>query len=87
MERPTTIRLHAATAVRRRSLPTPERDDSRGNYLETHRNDAAERDFVDAVKQSPGREDRINGCDILALPARRSDGQWGFVCPECGRVG
>ncbi len=44
-------------------------------------------DFVDAVQQGPGWEDRVYGCDILALPARRSDGQWGFVCPECGRVG
>lgn len=44
-------------------------------------------DFVDADQQGPGWEDRVYGCDILALPARRSDGQWGFVCPECGRVG
>lgn len=44
-------------------------------------------DFVDAAQQGPGWEDRVYGCDILALPARRSDGQWGFVCPECGRVG
>jgi len=44
-------------------------------------------DFVDAVQQGPGWEDRVYGCDILALPARRSDGQWGFVCPKCGRVG
>lgn len=44
-------------------------------------------DFVDATQQGPGWEDRVYGCDILALPARRSDGQWGFVCPECGRVG
>lgn len=44
-------------------------------------------DFVDTTQQGPGWEDRVYGCDILALPARRSDGQWGFVCPECGRVG
>ncbi len=44
-------------------------------------------DFVNAAQQGPGWEDRVYGCDILALPARRSDGQWGFVCPECGRVG
>jgi len=43
--------------------------------------------FIDVVQQGPGWEDRVYGCDILALPARRSDGQWGFVCPECGRVG
>lgn len=44
-------------------------------------------DFADIDQQGPGWEDRVYGCDILALPARRSDGQWGFVCPECGRVG
>ncbi len=44
-------------------------------------------DFVDVAQYEPGWEDRVYGCDILALPARRSDGQWGFVCPECGRVG
>jgi len=44
-------------------------------------------DFVDVAQQDPGWEDRVYGCDILALPARRSDGQWGFVCPVCGRVG
>ncbi len=44
-------------------------------------------DFVNAVQQGPGWEDRVYGCDILALPARSPDGQWGFVCPECGRVG
>src|SRR5690606_15855389 len=32
-------------------------------------------EFVDAVQQGPGWEDRVYGCDILALPARRSDGQ------------
>ena len=44
-------------------------------------------DFVDVDQQGFGWEDRVYGCDILALPARRSDGQWGFVCPECGKVG
>jgi len=44
-------------------------------------------DFVDAIQQGPGWEDRVYGCDILALPARRPDGRWGFVCPHCGQVG
>lgn len=44
-------------------------------------------DFVDVVQQGAGWEDKVYGCDIIALPARSSDGQWGFVCPECGRVG
>ena len=43
-------------------------------------------DFVDAAQLDPGWEDRVYGCDILALPARRPDGQWGFVCPDCGRI-
>lgn len=44
-------------------------------------------DFVDVAQQGPGWEDQVYGSDILAVPARRSNGQWGFVCPECGRVG
>jgi hypothetical protein len=44
-------------------------------------------DFVDVDQQDPGWEDRVYGCDILALPARRPDGLWGFVCPKCGQVG
>ncbi len=43
--------------------------------------------FVDAVQQGPDWVDRVYGCDILALPALRSDGQWGFLCPKCGLVG
>lgn len=43
-------------------------------------------DFVDTDQQDPGWEDRVYGCDILALPARRSNGRWGFVCPVCGQV-
>lgn len=43
-------------------------------------------DFLDPGDQRPGWEDRIYGCDILALPARKPDGQWGFVCPDCGHV-
>jgi hypothetical protein len=42
--------------------------------------------FADVEEQGPGWEDRIYGCDILALPAQRSEGQWGFVCPSCGQV-
>jgi hypothetical protein len=43
-------------------------------------------DFVDTDDQRPGWEDRIYGCDILALPARKDNGRWGFICPECGQV-
>lgn len=43
-------------------------------------------DFADAVQQGPGWEDRVYGCDILAVPARRTDGKWGFVCPDCGQI-
>lgn len=43
-------------------------------------------EFVDTDDQRSGWEDRIYGCDILALPARKGDGRWGFVCPECGLV-
>lgn len=43
-------------------------------------------DFVDTQDQRPGWEDRVYGCDILALPARGPYGQWGFACPECGQV-
>ena len=42
--------------------------------------------FPDTDDQRPGWEDRVYGCDILALPARKPDGQWGFVCPECGQI-
>ena len=44
-------------------------------------------EFVDTDDQEPGWEDRIYGGDILALPARKPDGDWGFVCPTCGQVG
>ncbi|MDF1552525.1 MAG: hypothetical protein P1P84_05650 [Deferrisomatales bacterium] len=43
-------------------------------------------DFLETNDQRPGWEDRVYGCDILALPARKQDGQWGFACPECGQV-
>lgn len=44
-------------------------------------------DFVDTEDQRPGWEDRVYGCDILAVPAQKHDGEWGFVCPDCGQVG
>ena len=44
-------------------------------------------DFMDTQDETTGWEDRVYGCDILALPARKSDGEWGFVCPECGQIG
>lgn len=43
-------------------------------------------DFIDETSQRPGWEDHVYGCDILALPARKPDGQWGFVCPDCGQI-
>lgn len=43
-------------------------------------------DFVDASESGPGWEDRVYGCDILALPAKKTDGAWGFLCPECGQI-
>lgn len=42
--------------------------------------------FVDAAHQGPGWEDQVYGCDILALPARRTDGKWGFLCPDCSQI-
>jgi len=44
-------------------------------------------DFVDTEDQRPGWEDRVYGCDILAVPAQKHGGEWGFVCPDCGQVG
>ncbi len=43
-------------------------------------------DFVDTDDNGPGWEDRVYGGDLLALPARKPDGEWGFACPECGQV-
>lgn len=43
-------------------------------------------DFIDTEDTSPGWEDRTYGSDLLALPARNSNGRWGFVCPDCGEV-
>lgn len=42
--------------------------------------------FIDADDRRPGWVDRTYGCDVLAVPARRHDGGWGFVCPTCGEV-
>ena len=44
-------------------------------------------DFMSTEDETAGWEDRSYGCDILALPARKDDGEWGFVCPECGQIG
>jgi len=44
-------------------------------------------DFVVAEDRRPGWEDRVYGCDILAVPAQEDNGSWGFVCPDCGEVG
>ena len=43
-------------------------------------------DFAESEDLGPGWEDRVYGGDLLALPARRLDGRWGFVCPECAEV-
>lgn len=43
-------------------------------------------DFMASSDEAPGWEDRIYGGDILAVPARKPGGEWGFVCPECGQV-
>ena len=42
--------------------------------------------FVDVADCSPGWEDRTYGSDLLAVPARNTDGSWGFVCPRCGDI-
>lgn len=42
--------------------------------------------FKDTDELEPGWEDRVYGCDLLAVPAQTPGGQWGFICPECGRV-
>ncbi|MFH1882321.1 MAG: DUF2357 domain-containing protein [Planctomycetota bacterium] len=44
------------------------------------------KDFIDIANLQPGWEDQIYGCDILAIPARKPNGQWGFVCPDCGQI-
>ena len=43
--------------------------------------------FMDTEDETTGWEDQTYGCDILALPTRKGDGEWGFVCPECGQIG
>lgn len=42
--------------------------------------------FSESADESPGWHDRVYGCDLLAVPARRDEGGWGFVCPHCGEV-
>lgn len=42
--------------------------------------------FIDTNDSRPGWEDRVYGCDLLAIPARTPNGSWGFVCPECGQL-
>lgn len=43
-------------------------------------------DFVDADDHEFGWADRSYGSDLLAAPARSTNGTWGFVCPVCGDV-
>ena len=42
--------------------------------------------FIETEDDKPGWEDRVYGCDLLAVPARLPDGRWGFICPECGMI-
>lgn len=42
--------------------------------------------FVGSDDERPGWVDRTYGCEVLAVPARRHDGEWGFVCPVCSEV-
>jgi hypothetical protein len=42
--------------------------------------------FIDADDSVCGWEDRVYGSDLLALPSRISNGDWGFVCPTCGSI-
>ena len=43
-------------------------------------------DWIDIEDMFPGWEDKVYGSDLLALPAKTKNGEWGFVCPECGVV-
>src|SRR5690606_37719080 len=43
--------------------------------------------FVETTASTPGWHDRVYGSDLLALPDRTGEGNWGFVCPVCGVVG
>jgi hypothetical protein len=42
--------------------------------------------FFETGNTEPGWVDRVYGCDLLALPARKQNGEWGFCCPTCGSV-
>ncbi|MDA0935403.1 MAG: hypothetical protein O3C51_18305 [Planctomycetota bacterium] len=42
--------------------------------------------FAEPVALGAGWEDRLYGCDLLAIPARAANGEWSFVCPECGEI-
>jgi hypothetical protein len=42
--------------------------------------------FIDVEDTRAGWEDRVYGSDLLAVPARTNQGNWGFVCPVCGEV-
>jgi len=43
-------------------------------------------DFFEVSEEIPGWVDRIYGGDILAVPGKKQDGSWGFVCPDCGEI-
>lgn len=42
--------------------------------------------FAEPAELRPGWEDRLYGCDLLAMPARAANGEWAFVCCKCGEV-
>ncbi len=43
-------------------------------------------DFFEVSEEQPGWVDRIYGGDVLSLPGKKKDGEWGFVCPDCGDI-
>jgi hypothetical protein len=42
--------------------------------------------FVETEDGECGWEERIYGSDLLSLPARKANGEWGFLCPFCGEI-
>ena len=43
-------------------------------------------DFFEICEEIPGWVDRTYGADILAVPGKKQDDSWGFVCPDCGEI-
>lgn len=42
--------------------------------------------FINSEDTGVGWEDRIYGSDLLSLPAQHPNGEWGILCPECGKI-